>query len=79
MAKYVCPACKKILIRSADDIRLSGSTSYCEETDKSVKLTRLKLGKPQSKRPAFDSDIADRWLARRPSEGTEEVVSPSKQ
>jgi hypothetical protein len=25
MAKYVCPACKKILIRSADDIRLSGS------------------------------------------------------
>ena len=48
MAKYDCPACKKILIRSADDIRVSGSTSYCEEADKSVKLTRLKLGKPQA-------------------------------
>ena len=58
MAKYVCPGCKKILIRCADDIRLSRSTSYCEETGKSLKLTRLKLGKPQSKRSAkIDSEI----------------------
>lgn len=43
MPKYVCSACKKILIRNAADMRIAEWKSYCEETDRIVTLRRLKL------------------------------------
>jgi hypothetical protein len=43
MPKYVCPECKKIVIRSAADMRITKGKSYCESSGKDVILTRLKV------------------------------------
>ena len=43
MPKYVCPACKKILIRNAADMRRTGRKSFCESSGKDTILTRLKI------------------------------------
>jgi hypothetical protein len=43
VAKFVCPACRKILIRSANEIRFSNCESYCETAGKVMILKRLKI------------------------------------
>jgi len=48
MPKFVCPACRKVLIRSVAEFRLAKGTSFCDSTGKSVSLTRLRI-KPRRK------------------------------
>lgn len=43
MPKFVCTECKKILIRSATEIRVGGRRSYCEQSGKTGFLTRLRI------------------------------------